>query len=39
VIELLRATGHAAKADQLEECFLANMRPETAIRGRQQLPE
>ncbi|SJZ84573.1 DTW domain-containing protein [Trichlorobacter thiogenes] len=32
VIELLRATGHAEKADQLEECFLANMRPETAIR-------
>lgn len=32
VIEILRATGHTEKADQLEECFLANMRPESAIK-------
>lgn len=32
VIEILRATGHTEKADQLEECFLANMRPTAAIR-------
>lgn len=35
VIEILRATGHAEKADQLEECFLANMRPASAIRAAQ----
>ena len=39
VIEILRATGHDIKADQLEECFLANMRPEAAIRRGQQLSE
>jgi len=32
VIEILRATGHTAKADQLEECFLSQMRPAAAVR-------
>ena len=32
VIEILRATGHTEKADQLEERFLAHMRPANAIR-------
>ena len=39
VIEILRATGHAEKADQLEECFLANMRPAAAIRKGQRPSE
>ena len=39
VIEILRATGHVEKADQLEECFLANMRPAAAIRKGQRPSE
>ena len=39
VIEILRATGHVEKADQLEEYFLANMRPEAAIRIGQRSSE
>lgn len=33
VIEILRATGHTVMANQLEELFLASMRPLKAIRG------
>lgn len=32
VIEILRATGHIEKADQLEKLFLASMRPAAAVR-------
>jgi DTW domain-containing protein len=39
VIEILRATGHDTQADQLEECFLANMRPPNAIRRGSQPSE